>query len=72
MENIEYSRNKPYLLRYGQYVCRDWNRTHPPQQHVQTFEIVAVREITTAFGPTLPKPVTLWYHNCMEPGKPGK
>jgi predicted DCC family thiol-disulfide oxidoreductase YuxK len=70
MENIVNPQHKAYLLRYGQFMCREWNRTRPPIRHLQTFEIVFVREYTTLTGPTLPEPITLWTHYCEEPMPP--
>ena len=66
MENIVSSRHNAHLLRFGQYACREWNRTRPPARHVQNFKIGFVREFTNPSGPAPPVPMDLWLHNCVE------
>ena len=66
MENILLPKFEDYLLRYGQFVCREWDRTHP-SNHLQTFEIVFVQETTTVNGPASPVRITRWMHYCVEP-----
>ncbi len=67
MENILNNGREEYLLRYGQFMCREWNRTHPPEKHLQTFEIIFVQEYSTPDGPASPKQILRWSHYCVEP-----
>jgi len=66
MENIFSTGREEYLLRYGQFMCREWNRTHPPSQHLLTFEIFFIREYTTPNGPAPPEKILRWTHYCVE------
>lgn len=70
MENILSNGREEYLLRYGQFMCREWNRTRPPDKHLQTFEIIFVQEYTTPDGPASPEQILQWAHYCLEPPKP--
>jgi predicted DCC family thiol-disulfide oxidoreductase YuxK len=70
MENILSTGREEYLLRYGQFMCREWDRTHPPAKHLHTFEIIFVREHTTPAGPAPPEQILRWAHYCVEPTQP--
>jgi len=70
MEKILSTGHEEYLLRYGQFMCREWDRTHPPEKHLHTFEIFFVREYTTPTGPASPEQILRWAHYCVEPMQP--
>jgi len=70
MEKILSTGHEEYLLRYGQFMCREWDRTHPPEKHLHTFEIFFVREYTTPTGPASPEQILRWAHYCVEAMQP--
>ena len=55
-----------YRLYYGQYLCRQWNRSHPYSQHLLTFDIIFMLEPTLLdLQETSAEPVTIWQHSCF-------
>lgn len=56
--------HRPY---FAQYLCRDWNSSHPPQEFVQTFAIYYMQEDTLPDNEAAPpEKVLLWTQKCFE------
>jgi hypothetical protein len=54
-------------LRYGQYLCRNWNAHHQGDEQLQEFQLVFVREYTLPNYTTAPPlPLTLSQHSCFK------
>jgi hypothetical protein len=62
--NKDYSE---YRLPYGQYLCREWNRTHPEDKQLMNFDMIFMLENTPK--PNEPQspvvPTTIWSHSCF-------
>lgn len=66
MMNIWMGANQGYRLYYGQYLCRNWNATHPPEEALEEFEIFYMREDTVLYQNPVPKKVSTWRHYCFQ------
>lgn len=68
MMNLYSAANRPYLLFYGKYLCRNWNARHTGGEQLANFHIVFVQELTLPnYTSAPPKPITLSDHFCFEP-----
>ena len=67
MMNLWSRDNSEYRLGYGQYLCRDWNGTHPYEKELLDFDIIFMLEKTPPPGKTQKpvEPVTIWNHHCF-------
>lgn len=66
--NLTKEEYKGYLLPFGQYLCRDWNQRHNPQDEVLYFTLYYMQEISPPPG-AAPAPINrqvLWRHYCKE------
>jgi hypothetical protein len=61
--SAQFANNRLY---YGKYLCREWNRSHPPEQALKTFKMIYMLEETQPPGvtPTVEQRV-LWRHECF-------
>ena len=63
--NIKKPRHKDQLLNYGRYLCRDWNRNHERNEHLETFDIYFMTEYTLPdYLPSEIEPDHLWHGWC--------
>ena len=56
-----------YRLGYGQYLCRQWNSTHPYDKQLMSFKIIFMVQDTPAPGKVASpvRPTTIWDHHCF-------
>ncbi len=66
MMNLYQEDYSKYRLAYGQYLCRDWNRSHSGPDQLQTFKIIFMKERTLLnYEPPTVTPTTIWDHHCF-------
>ncbi len=57
--------SRQHYLYYSNYLCRTWNRRHPPDRQVKTFDVHYVVEMTQPdFQPPPRNAVHLWPQDC--------
>jgi len=72
LRNLYRSRNEDHRPWYSAWVCREWNRRHPPEEQVEELRIVYMRESTPPPGGTTQVvPVPLGSHRCIPEDSPG-
>lgn len=55
------------LLYYANYLCQQWNESHPFEKQLMTFDIDFMSRINTWMGPPEPyKKLVLWEHHCFD------
>ena len=53
------------LLYYARYLCRQWNKSHPYEKHVKSFEIIFMLKVNEINKTSLaPQKIVLWKHRC--------
>jgi len=58
---------EPYRPYFGQYLCRTWNDSHPPQEQIMSVDIGFVMEKTLPnYEVEAPKTFILWRSVCIE------
>jgi hypothetical protein len=63
MMNLWGRPNEPYRTYYCQYLEREWNRTHPPEQEIMSLQLIYMRKETLPnYEPPKPVKVVLWTH----------
>ena len=70
MMNLWAEVNQGHRLYYGQYLCREWNSTHPSDQAVEEFQIFFMREDTAPYKSVLPHKTSIWRHFCFQVPEP--
>ena len=67
MINLWVGQNSAHRLWYARYLTSQWNTTHDGDDRMETFDIIYMRQNTTADGvrPT-PEKVTIWTHWCFK------
>ncbi|MDR3416292.1 MAG: HTTM domain-containing protein [Nevskia sp.] len=63
----QFAEQRPY---YGRYLCRRWNRSHPPQQALKSFKMIFMLEPSPPPGQTSTvEQRILWRQDCSEPAR---
>lgn len=66
MMNIWLSKYSEQRLYYGRYLCRKWNSEHPRDEHLMTFKIFFMKEVSKPdYEIPEPEKTHLWSHNCF-------
>ncbi len=53
--------HEPYRIYYCQYLEREWNRTHPPEQELLSLQLIYMKKETLPdYAPPKPEKVVLW------------
>ena len=64
--NIYQENKNEYWLNYARYLCRSWNDFHEPQEQVETFKIIFMKEVILPEGGKLPpEQQVMWSHDCF-------
>ncbi len=65
--NLWGSNMSGFRLGYGRYICREWNKSHPHEKELLSFDMIFLIEKTPAPGnePEPVKPTTIWKHKCF-------
>lgn len=76
LRNIYLERNEEHRPLYSKWVCRQWNRSHSPEEQVTELRLVYMRETTPPpGGSTRVIPMPLGSQRCLDPdgngGPPG-
>lgn len=69
LENRKGKKNTAYLLAWGGYYCKCWNRKHGnTSRELESFSIFFMEEMTPPPGKPIPEPkkIKLWSHWCKE------
>ncbi len=65
LNNIAFSKGKPYIEPYANYLCRKWNKTHFGNKKVESFYIFIIKQNTLADNKHSPAyPVLLHEKHC--------
>lgn len=66
LRNIYRERNEKHRPLYAQWVCRSWNRSHPPEEQVSELRVVYMRESTPPPGGSARVvPMSLGSQRCL-------
>jgi len=69
LRNLYQKRNEDHRPLYAAWVCRQWNRSHPPEERVTELRLVYMREATPPpGGRTRVVPMSLGSHECPSEG----
>lgn len=67
LRNVYRGRNKQHRPLYAAWLCREWNRRHPPEQRVLELRLIYMKESTPRPGRTAQvAPVPLGTHRCPD------
>lgn len=65
LRNVYRSRNESHRPLYAKWVCREWNRRHPPEEQVIELRLIYMKESTPRPGRTAQVvPTPLGTHRC--------
>ncbi len=64
--NLWLAEYKGYRVYYGQYMCRQWNTTHAPEEALEEFQMFYMREDTVLYQNPVPKKVSVDRFFCFQ------
>ena len=72
LRNVYRSRNERHRPLYAAWLCREWNRRHPPEEQVLELRLIYLKESTPRPGGTAQvAPTPLGTHSCPDRNREG-